>query len=141
MSLMRAAHCYRCGRYWFPRKDPVRMCARCKSPYFDTPKLRVPTYGSGQGITEVIGHKRAAVLRLARRHGAKNVRVFGSVARREASARSDVDLLVDPVGRRFDRIGLAVRLEGLLGRKVDLVSEQSLYWLVQPQVIAEAIPL
>jgi predicted nucleotidyltransferase len=135
------AHCYRCGRYWFPRRTHVRICARCKSPYFDTPKLRIPTYGSGLGIDDVIGGRRAAVLRLARKYGARNVRIFGSVARKEATERSDIDILVDPVRRRFDPVRLAIHLEDLLHRKVDVVSENSLYWLVQPQVIAEAVPL
>jgi hypothetical protein len=135
------AHCYRCGRYWFPRKARVRICARCKSPYFDIPKLRIPTYGSGLGIADLIGGKRAAVLQLARKYGATNVRIFGSVARKQATERSDIDILVDPARRRFDPIRLAIRLERLLNRKVDVVSEDSLYWLVQPQVIAEAVPL
>jgi uncharacterized protein len=117
------------------------MCARCKSPYFDTPKLRVPTYGSGKGIEEVIGQKRDRILQLARSYGARNVRVFGSVARRQATDASDVDLLVDPIRYRYDAVSLALRLGDLLGRRVDIVAEQGLHWLVQPQVIAEAIPL
>jgi hypothetical protein len=117
------------------------MCARCKSPYFDTPKLRVPIYGSGLGIEEVIGRRRSAILRLAERYGARNVRVFGSVARRTATSNSDLDLLVDPVRSRIDIVHLGLRLEKLLGRHVDVVTEGSLGWYIQPQVIAEAIPL
>jgi predicted nucleotidyltransferase len=135
------AHCYRCGFSWFPRWKPTRMCARCKSPYFDTPKLRIPIYGSGLGIEEVIGHRRRAVLRLAERYGARNVRVFGSVARRTATSMSDLDLLVDPVPSRLNVVHLGLRLEKLLGRHVDVVTEGSLGWYIQPQVIAEAIPL
>jgi uncharacterized protein len=89
----------------------------------------------------VIGPKRAAILRLARRYGATNVRVFGSVARRSATRSSDLDILVDPARSGFDPIGLALRLRKLLGREVDVVSERSLHWFVQPQVIAEAVPL
>lgn len=135
------AHCYRCGYYWFPRAGRVRRCARCKSRYFEVPKLRIPSYGGGMGIEHVIGRRREEVRRLARRYGAREVRVFGSIARNEATLASDVDLLVDPCGARFDPIGLAIELRQLLGRRVDVVSEASLHWYVQPQVIAEAIPL
>ena len=135
------AHCYRCGFSWFPRWNPTRMCARCKSPYFETPKLRVPVLGSGLGIEEVIGERRRAILRLAERYGARNVRVFGSVARRSATAKSDLDLLVDPVPSRLDVVRLGLQLEKLLGRRVDVVTEGSLGWYIQPQVIAEAVPL
>ena len=136
-----AAHCYRCGYYWYPRKARVRICARCKSPYFATPRLRLPTYGSGLGIDQVIGDRRSELLRLVRRFGAREARVFGSVARREATLASDVDILVDSTGRRFDPVSLGIELKRLLGRRVDVVSESSLHWFVQPQVIAEAIPL
>ena len=134
-------HCYRCGYYWFPRRARVRICPRCKSPHFDTPRLRISTFGGGLGIDAVIGSKRAEVLRLASRYGAGDVRVFGSIARREGTLASDIDLLVTPIGRRFDPIALKVSLQDLLGRRVDVVSEQALHWFVQPQVIAEAVPL
>lgn len=117
------------------------MCARCKSPYFDVPRLRVPTYGSGLGIEQVIGSRRAQILRLAERYGAKEVRIFGSVARREATLASDIDILVSSAGPRFDPITLSVKLERVLERRVDLVSESALHWFIQPQVIAEAVPL
>ncbi|MCI4326405.1 MAG: nucleotidyltransferase domain-containing protein [Thermoplasmata archaeon] len=82
------------------------------------------------------------VLRLARRYGATNVRVFGSVARHGASHDSDIDLLVDPIREESYRpIDLALSLTAALGRRVDLVRERSLVWLVQPQVVAEAVPL
>lgn len=119
----------------------MRICARCKSPHFGTPRLRTPTFGGGLGIDAVIGPKRAEVLRLATRYGARDVRVFGSIARREGTLASDIDLLVTPTGHRFDLIGLQVALRNLLGRKVDVVPEQALHWFVQPQVIAEAVPL
>ncbi len=135
------ARCYRCGYSWFPRRARVRICARCKSPYFATPRLRLPSYGGGLGIDQVIGGRRTELLRLARRYGARDVRVFGSVARKEATLASDVDLLVSPDGRRFDPISLALALRVLLGRKVDVVAERSLHWFVQPQVIAESVPL
>ncbi len=118
------------------------MCARCKSPYYWFPRVRIPTYGSGLGIEDVIGERRNEVLRLARRYGAENVRVFGSVARKEATPTSDVDLVVDPVGPdRYRPIDLALALTNALRRRVDLVSERSLHWFIQPGVVAEAVPL
>ncbi|MCI4326006.1 MAG: nucleotidyltransferase domain-containing protein [Thermoplasmata archaeon] len=102
----------------------------------------MPTRGSGLGIEDVIGSKRKEVLRLARRYGATNVRVFGSVARREAASESDLDLLVDPAeDGEFRPIDLALALQRTLGRPVDIVRERSLVWLLQPQVVAEAVPL
>ncbi|MGA8542220.1 MAG: nucleotidyltransferase domain-containing protein [Thermoplasmata archaeon] len=135
------AHCYRCGYSWFPRRTLVRICSRCKSPYFDVPKLRTPTYGGGLGIAEVIGPKRTVIISLARRYGATNVRVFGSVARKQATPASDIDLLVDPVGNRYRPIDLGIALRKALGRSVDVVTEAALPWLIQPNVVAEAIPL
>lgn len=136
------AHCYRCGYVWTPRRARVRICARCKSPSYWLPKLRIPTGGSGLGIADVIGAKRAKVLRLARSHGATNVRIFGSVARREATSASDVDILIDrSERRRLNQLGLALALAKTLGRRVDLTAEDDLFWLVQPQVVTEAVPL
>jgi uncharacterized protein len=135
------AHCYRCGYSWFPRRGDVRRCAHCKSRYFDVPKLRVPTYGGGLGVTEIFGAKRAKIIRIARKYGATNVRVFGSVARSQATTSSDIDLLVDPIRGRFRLVDLALALTHELGRRVDVVSEGSLHWFVQPSAIVEAVPL
>jgi len=74
------------------------------------------------GIEEILSENRPAILRAAKAHGAGNVRVFGSVARGEASADSDVDLLVDlePGRSLLDHAALVIELEALLGRKVDI---------------------
>lgn len=93
------------------------------------------------GIEQVIGNNRAEILRLARSHGAREVRVFGSVARHEATLASDVDILVEPAGPGFDRVSLMIQLRQVLDRPVDVVTEGSLHWFIQPQVLAEAIPL
>jgi len=71
------------------------------------------------------------------------VRLFGSVARGEAGEKSDIDLLVEfePGRSLLDHAGLMVELEELLGRKVDVVSEQSLYWLIRRRILKEARPL
>jgi len=136
------AHCYRCGYSWFPRRTHVRICAHCKSPYFDIPKVRIPSYGGGLGIDDVIGPHRSTLLKIARQYGAENVRVFGSVARRRATERSDVDLLIDPIPHRsFRQVDLSLRLGRLLGRPVDVVSESGLDWFLQPTVVSEAVPL
>ncbi len=72
--------------------------------------------------------KRAEILRLAALYGASNVRVFGSVARGEAGALSDVDFLVtfQPGYRLLDHIGLKQDLEDLLGCKVDVAIDRTL---------------
>jgi len=87
--------------------------------------------------------KREEILRIAARHGARNVRVFGSVARGLADQDSDVDLLVEiEEGRSLlDRIALMQELEDLLARKVDVVTESSLYWLLRRRILREAKPL
>jgi predicted nucleotidyltransferase len=136
----REEHCYRCGYVWTPRRRRVRICSRCKSPYFWLPKLRVPSFGGGLGVKEIIGPKRDAVLKIALRNGATDVRVFGSVARRAADRTSDIDVLVRPTSRSSYRpIDLALGLSQLLGRRVDLVSEGSLHWLIEPQILVEAV--
>lgn len=69
------------------------------------------------------------------------MRVLDSVARRAATTASDLDLLVSPVRGRFDPIALRIELRKLLGREVEVVSELALHEFVQPEVIAEAVPL
>ncbi len=92
---------------------------------------------------ELIRAKREDILRLAARHGATNVRVFGSVARGEAGPESDLDLLVDvgPVHSPWFPAGLMADLELLLGRRVDVVTERALHWYIRDRVLSEAIPL
>ncbi|MHB8352713.1 MAG: nucleotidyltransferase domain-containing protein [Thermoplasmata archaeon] len=136
-------HCYRCIYTWTPRRLPVRMCPRCKSRLWNTPNVRPISLGEGLGIPEVIGAYRARVLALVRRYGVKRVRVFGSVRRRSANERSDVDLLVDELPRAslLDHARLEIELGKLLGRTVDVTEEGSLPWSIRPQVLAEAVPL
>jgi len=92
---------------------------------------------------EVLRTKRADMLRIAERHGARSVRVSGSVVRGEATAHSDIDLLVsvaeDP--SPWFPVGLIADLEALLGRKVDVVTEDGLYWLLRRRILKEAKPL
>ena len=87
--------------------------------------------------------QRAAVLELARRHGARSIRVYGSVARGQATEQSDLDLLVEwePDRSLLDVVGLKQDLEDLLGVTVDIGSERGLHWFIRDQVLREAVPL
>ena len=86
--------------------------------------------------------KRAEILRIAETHGARNVRVFGSVVRGENRSDSDLDLLVEfDSGRTLlDLIGLKLDLENLLGVQVDVVTPNSLRYMRQ-RVLAESLPI
>jgi len=87
--------------------------------------------------------RRDEILSIARRHGAHDVRVFGSVARGEATRNSDVDLLVsttDSTSPWFPA-ELVVDLESRLGCRVQAVTEEGLYWLLRRRNLREAIPL
>jgi len=86
---------------------------------------------------------RAEILAVAARHGARNVRVFGSVARGEAGPNSDVDLLVEfEAGRGLlSHAALIRELGELLGCKVDVVSQNGLKARIRARVLEEAVPL
>lgn len=92
---------------------------------------------------ELLKAKRQKILKLAAQYGARNVRVFGSVARGETRATSDFDLLVDmDKGRTFlDLVAFWQDLEELLGRKVDVVTEGGLSPYLRDRIHAEARPL
>lgn len=94
-------------------------------------------------INEVLKNKRAEILRLAAKHGAHNLRLFGSVARGEARPDSDIDLLIDldPDRSLLDRIGLKHDLEDLLGRKVDVMTEKALHYYIRARVLKQAVAL
>ncbi len=94
-------------------------------------------------ITELRTASKPEILRLAARYGARNVRVFGSVARGESDEQSDVDFLVDlePGRSLFDLGGLLIALERLLGRPVDVVTEKGLRPRIREQVRASAVEL
>lgn len=93
--------------------------------------------------SELVKAKREEILKIAAKHGARNVRVFGSVARGDAGPDSDIDLLVDmePGRSLLDMGGLWSDLNELLGRKVDIVTENSIYWLLRRRILKEARPL
>ena len=95
------------------------------------------------GIDEILGDKREEILKIAEKHGALNVRVFGSVARGEATEDSDVDFLVEmgPNRSPFFPGGLWADLEELLDRKVDVLTPGGINVKVKDQVLSEAVQL
>lgn len=97
----------------------------------------------GLGIDDIIGDKRQAVIDLAAKHGASNVRVVGSVARGEARPDSDVDLLISfPPNRSvFDLVGLWLDMKDLLGREVSLIPDAALDQDFMRSVLEDAVPL
>ncbi|MBI4990180.1 MAG: nucleotidyltransferase family protein [Rhodocyclales bacterium] len=87
--------------------------------------------------------KKQDILNVARAHGARNIRVFGSVARGTESIASDIDLLVEMEAERglIERVALKQDLEDLLGRTVDLVTDRTLSRYLRETILAEARPL
>jgi uncharacterized protein len=97
-------------------------------------------------VEEVLGPFRSKIESITRRYAACNIRIFGSLARHAGSLESGVDFLVDFDWSRKTRsklrsIDLAKELENLLGGCVDVVTEDSLHWFIQPRVVSEAVPL
>ena len=95
------------------------------------------------GSLELIKERREEVLAIARRYGATNVRIFGSVARGEDDEQSDVDFLVDlaPGRSLFDLGGLLMDLNALLGKQVDVTTEKGLKTRIRQRVLSEAVSL
>lgn len=94
-------------------------------------------------IYERLQAKREQILQTAAKYGAYNIRIFGSVARQEADANSDVDFLVKMQSGRslFDLGGLLMELQEILGCKVDVVTEKGLRQRIRERVLNEATPL
>lgn len=99
---------------------------------------------TGLGIQDLLTSKRTQILAITEQHGAFNVRVFGSVARGEATIDSDVDFLVD-----YDRskrsawfpAGLIIELQDLLGRPVDVATVDMLKERIRDRVLQDAVAL
>ncbi|MBV8885269.1 MAG: nucleotidyltransferase family protein [Chroococcidiopsidaceae cyanobacterium CP_BM_RX_35] len=102
------------------------------------------TSKTGLGIKELLHEQRSQILAIAEKHGAYNVRVFGSVARGEATEDSDIDFLVD---YNLEKItpwfpgGLLIDLEQLLNRKVDIATVDMLKERIRDRVLHEAVSL
>jgi predicted nucleotidyltransferase len=94
-------------------------------------------------IYELLKVKREEILTVATKYGAYNVRIFGSVARQEADADSDIDFLVEmePGRSLFDLGGLLMELQVMLGCDIDVVTEKGLRSRIRERVLKEAIPL
>ena len=94
-------------------------------------------------LTDLLRLKKAEVQRIARQHGATNLRVFGSVARGEAGEDSDLDLLVEmePGRSLLDLVAIKQDLEDLLGCKVDVVTEAAVSPYLRERVLNEAVRL
>jgi len=94
-------------------------------------------------VTDLLQSKRSEILRIAEKHGVRNVRVFGSSVRGDATEGSDIDFLVEPTEETspWFPAGLVEELERLLGRPVDVVTVESLYWLLRRRILKEAKPL
>jgi uncharacterized protein len=94
---------------------------------------------TAQGLKQ----RRQEILEVAARYGAHNLRIFGSVARGDATESSDLDLIVhfDPGRSLLDQGGLLMDLQDLLGVKVDVVSEGAISGRFGQVVSKEAIPL
>jgi predicted nucleotidyltransferase len=91
----------------------------------------------------LLDERRTEILEAARRHGARNVRIFGSVARGDDDERSDLDFLVEmePGRSLLDHAGLLLDLEELLGCEVDVLSEKGIKARMRERVLREARPL
>ena len=91
----------------------------------------------------ILHEKRDPILEVASRHGARNVRVFGSASRGDDHADSDIDLLIDLDRDRsiLDLAELVADLRDLLGRPVDVAIDENLHHLLRPQILREARPL
>jgi predicted nucleotidyltransferase len=91
----------------------------------------------------VLKEKKEEILKIAARHGARNVRVFGSVVRGEADESSDLDLLVsfDPEASLLQHAALIRELRELLGCPVDVVDDDGLRPRMRDRVLNEATPL
>ncbi len=92
-------------------------------------------------LQKLLAEKRTDILDIAAKHGAFNVRVFGSVARGEEAENSDIDFLVDYDLKKISPWfpgGLLMDLQDLLGCKVDIVTEKGLSRFIKDRVLAEA---
>lgn len=95
-------------------------------------------------LKQLLQERREEILEMALKHGAFNVRVFGSVARGEETENSDIDFLIDYDLNKISPwfpVRLIRDLEGLLGRRVDVVTVQGLKERIRDQVLRDCIVL
>jgi predicted nucleotidyltransferase len=95
-------------------------------------------------LKQLLAEKREEIIEIAQKHGAYNVRIFGSVARGEDDEKSDIDFLIDydlSKTSSWFPMGLILDLEALLGRKVDVATDDSLHYFIRDKVLEEVIKL
>ena len=94
-------------------------------------------------MNKLLEEKSKEIKSIATEFGARNVRVFGSMARDEASPDSDVDILVDMEEGHglLDIIAIKQELEELLGRPVDVVTEAAVNTYIRDEVLNQAVAL
>jgi uncharacterized protein len=94
-------------------------------------------------LLNMLNEKREAILNTAKRHGARNVRIFGSVARGDFDEESDIDFIVEmePERSLLDHAALVLDLRKLLGCDVDVVSDKGMKARIRDRVLREARPL
>lgn len=126
-----------------PRGHPRTSTGEKPRPQGSTLLLSITSRSWGMTIQQLLKEKREEILRIAAKHGARNVRVFGSVARGEADEQSDLDLLVEfePGRSLMDHAALWLELQELLGCKVDVVSDRGIKPRIRDRVLREAVPL
>lgn len=94
-------------------------------------------------VRKALSNKREEILRITAAHGARNLRVFGSVSRGEATEKSDIDLLInlEPGRTLLDIVAIKQDLEDLLGCKVDVVTEDAVSPYIREQILKDAVSL
>lgn len=94
-------------------------------------------------VKHLLKTRKKEILEIAAKHGVTSIRVFGSAARGESKAKSDIDFLVEvgPVHSAWFPAGLIADLEDLLGVSVDVVTKNALHWYIRENVLEEARPL
>lgn len=94
-------------------------------------------------IEQLLHEKRDDICSIAAKHGAYNIRIFGSAVRGEAGPDSDIDFLIDvsSTTSSWFPAGLILDLEEILGRRVEIVTEKALNPYIRDHVLREATPL
>jgi predicted nucleotidyltransferase len=94
-----------------------------------------------QKLMDRLREKQEDIMRIAESNGARNLKVFGSVARGEEGPESDIDLLVEmePERNLLDMGRLLMDLQDFLGCKVNIVGPEGLHWYIRKKVLSEAV--
>ena len=83
-----------------------------------------------------------AILKILKKYNIRKAGIFGSYARGEEKKKSDIDLLVEPAkGMGLEFVGMGLELEEKMGRKVDLVTYESIHPLLKKKILEEDIHL